>query len=251
MASRSRWPNPEDDPFLVKSFELLRGKWAELPVSDTDRRHSHDCDGMSDDEILSFWRKGAQATSADHRDWYQTLYRDSFRGKRLIDYGCGLAFDTLMYAQNGAQVTFVDLVESNVKVVKRLAGLMGLRGCEFLYIEDLRSLDALNGDYDVVYCCGSMINAPLWVIRKEAQVLLRHLRVGGRWMELAYPRVRWEREGSVPFELWGGQTDGGAPWMEWHDSKKVKSYLAPARFDVVFELDFHDHYFTWIDLIRR
>jgi SAM-dependent methyltransferase len=194
-SSRVRWPDPDDDPTLSKSFELLRAKWKQIPVSHRDRRYSHECEAMADDELLSFWRKGAQATSAHHRGWYQTLYRDSFRGKRLIDHGCGLGFDTLLYAQNGAQVTFIDIVESNVNVVKRLAALFGLRGCEFLFLKDLGSLAALSGDYDVIYCCGSMICAPLWVIRKEVQALLQHLPVGGRWMELAYPKARWEREG--------------------------------------------------------
>lgn len=246
------WPiSPHEDPNLSKSFDLLRSKWVEIPVSDVERRHSDSCENLSDDVLLTFWQKGAQAVSEDHRGWYQTLYRDSFRGKRIVDYGCGLGFDCLMYAQHGARVTFVDLVESNVKVVKRLARMMGLDACEFLYMKDLSSLDALQGDYDVIYCCGSMINAPLWVIRMEAQALLRHLPVGGRWMELAYPKAKWVRDGSVPFEKWGDITDGGAPWMEWHDAEKIKSYLAPARFEVVLELEFHNQYFNWIDLIRR
>jgi SAM-dependent methyltransferase len=251
IAPKAAWPvSPEADPFLSHSFELLRSKWIEIPISDAERRRSSSLESLPDDALLALWRKGAQSAARDHRAWYQNLYRDTFRGKRLIDYGCGLGFDCLLYAQHGAQVTFVDLVESNVTVVRRLARLMGLGGCEFLYMEDLRSLDALHGEYDVVYCCGSMINAPLWVIHSEAQTLLRHLPAGGRWIELAYPKARWVRDGSPPFEEWGEMTDGGAPWMEWHDAEKIKSYLAPARFDVIRELDFHDQFFNWIDLIR-
>jgi hypothetical protein len=118
-------------------------------------------------------------------------------------------------------------------------------------MEDLGSLADLPEGYDFIYCCGSMINAPMQVIRLEAQELLKHLKVGGRWIELAYPKSRWVREGKMPFDRWGEKTDGGAPWMEWHDLEKVRSYLAPVEFEVVMELVFHSDDFNWFDLIRR
>ena len=99
-------------------------------------------------------------------------------------------------------------------------------------------------------CQGSLINAPFEVIRQECQELLRHLPVGGRWIELAYPKARWVREGSLPFEQWGDKTDGGAPWMEWYDQAKLQAALAPARFETVLYLDFHNNDFNWFDLLR-
>jgi hypothetical protein len=39
--------------------------------------------------------------------------------------------------------------------------------------------------------------------------------------------------------------------MEWHDLSKVKGYLAPAQFEVVLEVEFHDGDFNWFDLLRR
>jgi SAM-dependent methyltransferase len=248
----SRWPTTaEGDPHLAETFTLLRDKWREVPFDCDGRILPSDFLQVSDAELVHRWEAAAKSQADDHRWWYQTLYKDSFRGKRLIDYGCGLAYDTLMYARNGTQVTFVDLSETTLKVVQRLAGIFRVQNAEFLYLEDLRSLEALHGDYDVVYCCGSMMNAPLWVLAKEAQAILPRVPKGGRWMEFSYPKARWERDGSPAFEDWGAFTDGGAPWVEWHDSAKVKSYLAPAEFDVVLEVDFHGQDFNWIDLIRR
>jgi hypothetical protein len=74
--------------------------------------------------------------------------------------------------------------------------------------------------------------------------------VGGRWLELAYPKARWEREGRMPFEKWGEKTDGGAPWMEWHDIEKVRWYLAPAKFELVLAIEYHNSDFNWFDLVR-
>jgi len=84
----------------------------------------------------------------------------------------------------------------------------------------------------------------------EAQALLEHLPMGGRWIELGYPKSRWEREGRMPFDKWGQKTDGGAPWIEWHDLEKLRYVLAPANFDVVLDLEFHDSDFNWFDLVR-
>ena len=80
---------------------------------------------------------------------------------------------------------------------------------------------------------------------------MEHLPVGGRWIELAYPKARWEREGKMPFEQWGERTDGGAPWMEWYDLDKVKAMLSPAQFDVVLYSNFFNDDFNWFDLLRR
>lgn len=250
------WPiDLSADPVLRKSFDLLRTKWAEVPFRQYERRNSSDLLQLSDDEVLEIWASGWAGSSTGSafsvRGWYQTLYTDSFRGKRILDVGCGLAPDTVLYAEQGARVTFLDLVESNVRFTERVCKIKGLQSVDFCYMEDLRSLDRLPADYDVIYCCGSFINAPLEVARLEAQALLTHLPVGGRWIELGYPKVRWEREGRMAPNEWGERTDGGAPWMEWHDLEKLKYLLWPASFDVVLCLEFHDADFNWFDLIRR
>jgi hypothetical protein len=96
-----------------------------------------------------------------------------------------------------------------------------------------------------------MINAPFDVMKKECSVLLDHLPPGGRWIELAYPKERWEEEGRLPPEKWGDKTDGGAPWIEWYDLEKLKKLLAPAEFDTILAFNFHHDNFNWFDLVRR
>jgi 2-polyprenyl-3-methyl-5-hydroxy-6-metoxy-1,4-benzoquinol methylase len=248
-------PGVGGDMLLKDSFDLLRRKWGEVPATAMDRINSADLLKLADSELLARWEHFRSVSVTGHafasRGWYDLLYRDVFHGKKILDVGCGLAITSLPFAENGADVTFVDLVQSNLDVVRRLCRLKGVENTRFCYMEDLGSLAQLAEDYDFIYCCGSMINAPLDVTRLEAQELLKHLKVGGRWVELAYPKSRWEREGYMPFDLWGEKTDGGAPWMEWHDLSKVKGYLAPAQFEVVLEVEFHDGDFNWFDLLRR
>jgi len=89
-------------------------------------------------------------------------------------------------------------------------------------------------------------------MRPEYAELVRRLEVGGRWLQLAYPKARWEREGSLPFDEWGPKVDGpGTPWEEWLDVPKLLDLLAPARFDVVFYCEWHNQDFNWFDLVLR
>jgi len=239
------------DADLRVALDVLRQKWEEVPCGQSNRIRTGELLLLRDAELLSRWTEFFQDASAfPRRGWRQLLYRDVFRGKRIIDFGCGLAFDTIHYAENGAKVVFVDIIAANVEVVRRLCGLKELAGCEFCYMHDLESLSQIKGTCDAIYCCGSLIHAPLDVVRLEAQALLSHLPIGGRWIELGYPRSRWEREGRMPFDEWGQKTDAGAPWTEWHDLEKIESYLAPARFDVVLNLEFHNSDFNWFDLVR-
>jgi 2-polyprenyl-3-methyl-5-hydroxy-6-metoxy-1,4-benzoquinol methylase len=253
-----RWPATPGagaDAFLRESFRLLRAKWSEAPAGGSTRVRTGDLLRLPDETLVERWSEFYRSSSTGpegfvRRGWRQLLYRDTLRGKKVMDIGCGLAFDTLVFAGHGANVTFVDVVGSNVEVVRRLCRLKGLAGHEFCYMEDLRVLDRLPDNYDVIYCCGSLTNAPTEVIRLEAQALVRHLPPGGRWMELAYPESRWEREGRMPFDQWGAKTDGGAPWMEWRDLEKIQACLAPAKFETVLALEFDEGNFNWFDLLR-
>ncbi len=250
-ASPHRW-----NPRQRESLEALRLKWQTVPAAADGRVSTADLASMTDAQVVRFWeeqvRQGTAGENFAVRGWYHDLYRDSLRGKRVLDVGAGMGIDGLTFAQHGAEMTLLDIVPANVAHTKRLSRLLGLRNVASFLMEDLDSLNALRRDYDVIWCQGSLINAPFDFVRAEVQALLEHLPVGGRWIELAYPKQRWEREGRLPFEKWGEKTDGeGTPWVEWYDLEKLQAALAPARFDVVLHFNFHGDDFNWFDLVRR
>ena len=90
---------------------------------------------------------------------------------------------------------------------------------------------------------------PFAVARREALDVLGHLKPGGRWIELVYPRERWLREGAPPFEPWGKITDGErTPWVEWNDIEKVRRRLFPAPLLTLLDFEFCSHNYRWLDL---
>ena len=210
---------------------------------------------MSDAQLGTVWQQQRSTASTGSaypiRGWYHELYRDVLRGKRVLDVGAGLGIDAFTFAQAGAQVTLLDIVPTNVELHRRLAAVLGVKVDHF-WLHELTDLNQLAGEFDVIWAQGSMINAPFELMRRESQALLEHLRIGGRWIELAYPKERWQREGELPFEQWGQKTDGqGTPWVEWYDLKKLQERLTPAKFETVLAFNFHNDDFNWFDLVRR
>lgn len=221
----------------------LKDKWREVP-GHRDRLFSDVLESMSGSELLAFWRKEYGGT--DNRDWYRRLYGAPFRGRRVLDVGSGLGFDSVFFAQAGAAVTCCDVAPSNLELIGRVTAELGLH-VDRLAIDGLESFDTL-GQFDVIWCNGSLLHVPFDAAREECATLLDHLVPGGRWVELAYPRERWVREGSPPFDAWGKMTDGErTPWAEWYDMEKLARRLAPRRLAPVLELHLGHDSFIWLD----
>jgi 2-polyprenyl-3-methyl-5-hydroxy-6-metoxy-1,4-benzoquinol methylase len=249
----SEWA-PKDETGK-RLFEALRQKWNEVPIGLSGRRKTLDLMKLDDARLKSLWlethREATQGPGYAARGWYHDLYSDVLRGKRVLDVGSGLGIDAMTFAKAGASVTCVDIASSNLDLLKRLSGILDVQISGYLYLEDLSALDRLPADFDVIWCQGSMLHVPFEFSQREAQRLLRHLRIGGRWIELTYPRERWQRDGSLPFDQWGKCTDGAAtPWAQWYDLPQVLERLQPAEFQTVLAFNFHNNDFNWFDLLR-
>ncbi len=245
QGKNSVWPEP---------FTVLRNSLAPVTLGASGDTAVRLCQ-LGDDELADLWltarERAVTGAGFNVRGWYHLLYKDIFRGKRVMDLGSGFGLDGITFAQHGAEMTFVDIVPGNLTALERICGKLGITNAQFHYLENMRSFESLPENYDVIWCQGSLINAPFEVIRTEVQELLKHLPVGGRWVELAYPRARWERDGCLPFEQWGDKTDGGAPWVEWYDLAKLSAAFHPARFNTVLYFEFYNSDFNWFDLVRR
>ena len=245
ITSTLKWRNP---------FRVLREKWYEVPTCMT-RISTKDLLNYSDEDLLNHWTQvRLDETTGENfglRGWYHQLYKDYFSGKKILDVGSGFGVDGITFAQNSANVTFVDIIETNLELLKRICSILKLKNVDFFYLESINAIEQLPINYDVIWCMGSLIHAPFDFIQQESHELLKHLKIGGRWIELGYPEQRWIREGKMPFEKWGEKTDGGAPWVEWYDLEKIKLRFSPSQFDVVLSFNFHHDDFNWFDLIKK
>ena len=93
-----------------------------MPAGGDQRRSTEDLLRLSDEELLHFWGGTRDREGVfDQRGWYRLVYRDFVKGRHLLDVGCGLALDTLTFAEQGATITCADLAASNVELVERVA----------------------------------------------------------------------------------------------------------------------------------
>src|SRR5262245_54658776 len=183
------------------ALDQHRENWREAPGgSDTDRRYfSTDLLALADQTFLANWDTMAARRYGGETGWLGPVYSDTFRGRRVLELGSGLGFDGIRFARLGAHWTFADIVPDNPALIRGVAKLNGLSDVDFHLIGDDLSFAGLPADFDAIWVFGSIHHVPFAIARREALSVLERLKPGGRWMELAYPRERWLREGSLPF----------------------------------------------------
>ncbi|MBA3430335.1 MAG: class I SAM-dependent methyltransferase [Actinobacteria bacterium] len=242
-------PTPKDP--ATHFARALREKWREVPVSRSVRAFSEDLARLEDVELLNRWEQHRRETSSpDVRGWYQTKYRDELRGKRVLDFGCGFGVDGIFFAENGADVSFADIVGSNLEILGRVAKKRGL-SIQTHFIEDFFDY-SFEEPFDVILAIGSLINAPLTFTQRQLDSLLRWHSPGGTFLLLGYPRERFEELGVRNGHEFGMLTDGErTPWCEWLDRERVEQ-LFGSQYEVVFERSFGvgGTEFNWFELRR-
>ena len=234
------------------AFGALAKKWCFVPAGPRAWLNTKKAYKKTPMELAKAWERSFEwyTTGPNYaqRGWYHKEYSPQLAGKKIIDIGSGLAVDTIKWARDGAQVTFLDVVETNLEVITRLSKYFGFKA-EFLHLKHLEDLKHLPYDFDFAFALGSLHHAPSSVIKPEVQELIRHIKPGGRWIQLAYPKSRWMRDGQMDFGVWGIVLDGrGTPWAEWYDIEKLKTLWAPACFEVIKSFEFADNQFIWFDL---
>ncbi len=80
----------------------------------------------------------------------QVVNFGGYRGKKLLDVGCGVANDLSRFVRGGAIVTGVDLAPHSIELAKANFSQRGLQG-EFSVMNG-ESLEFADNMFDVVYC---------------------------------------------------------------------------------------------------
>jgi 2-polyprenyl-3-methyl-5-hydroxy-6-metoxy-1,4-benzoquinol methylase len=114
-----------------------------------------------------------------------------WRGKRVLEVGCGIGTDTINFARAGAQVTAVDLSDRSLDIVRRRAEVYGLPNirCVQANVEELGKV-LPERDYDLVYSFGVIHHTPHPDVALGQ--LVAHLKPGGTLKIMVYHRHAWK-----------------------------------------------------------
>lgn len=117
---------------------------------------------------------------------------ERWRGKKVLEIGCGIGTDTVNFARNGANVTAVDLSPQSMELARKRVEVYGLRDQVRFYsgsAEELSSFVPVE-TYDLIYSFGVIHHTPH---PERVMDQLRHYARPGTTIKLmVYYRRSWK-----------------------------------------------------------
>lgn len=121
------------------------------------------------------------------REWHVPIIAkfEQFKGRDLIEIGCGIATDGLEFAKNGARYVGVDLTPQSIEMARERFDLFGVNGT-FHVVNAENGLPFSDNSFDHIYSFGVIHHSP----NTEAIVdeMYRVLRPGGSLTVMLYNR---------------------------------------------------------------
>lgn len=87
---------------------------------------------------------------------------EKWRGKKVLEIGCGIGTDTINFARAGADVTAVDLSDESIKMARKRAEVFGLSDrIKFIQADSEHLSDYVpEGKFDLIYSFGVIHHTP-------------------------------------------------------------------------------------------
>jgi SAM-dependent methyltransferase len=127
-----------------------------------------------------------------------------WRGRRVLEVGCGIGTDTVSFARAGADHTAVDLSGESLALTRRRLAVYGLEAK--LVQGNAEDLAFLPDDhFDLVYSFGVIHHTPH--PERAVAAIRRVLRPGGELRLMVYNRWSWKVLGICARGLAGGRAD--------------------------------------------
>jgi ubiquinone/menaquinone biosynthesis C-methylase UbiE len=121
------------------------------------------------------------------REWHLPVVAQftAFRGKDVLEVGCGIGTDGMEFARNGARYVGVDLTPKSIELAKERFALFGFTG-RFKVANAEERLPFPNDSFDHVYSFGVIHHSP--APERIAGEIYRVLRPGGTLTVMLYNR---------------------------------------------------------------
>lgn len=128
-------------------------------------------------------------------DWNRPLHRAdepfgkifpyaAYKGRPVLEIGCGMGCMAMLWAQRGARVTAADLNPTSIEQTRRRFELFGLNGT--IQQEDANNLSFPDASFDYAYSWGVLHHSPN--LERSLAELFRVLRPGGGFGVMLYHR---------------------------------------------------------------
>lgn len=115
---------------------------------------------------------------------HETVGFANWRGKSVLEVGCGMGMDLVQFARAGADVSAVDLTEAGVALTTRRLQAEALPGK--VTVADAEALPFPSNEFDFVYSWGVIHATP--DTPTAAREMVRVCRPGGRLLAMVYNR---------------------------------------------------------------
>ena len=112
-----------------------------------------------------------------------------YRGKRLLEVGCGIGTDLVRFARGGVEVSAVDLAQRSIALAEANFALHGLGGRADLRVANGEALPFEDSQFDIVYGHGVLQYTA--DARRMVDECRRVLEPGGEAIFMVYNRVSW------------------------------------------------------------
>src|SRR3972149_10845377 len=112
---------------------------------------------------------------------------NGYKGKRLLEVGCGLGIDLVHFAKGGAKVYGIDVAEKAIKLAEKNFELHGVNG--ELHIMNGEDIKFNDNSFDFVYAHGVLA----YTENQEKMIseIHRVLKTGGETILMMYNRSSW------------------------------------------------------------
>ncbi len=229
-------------------FKHAQSEWAKPPFDNIGYISSSDALQKSDDELRSLVKKcEANRYALEINDglcrnynnrWRESLGLDSTKGKRVLDFGCGMGIEALQFARSGNQVSVADIVPSNALLAGRVLRLFGYEPVETVNVSGEAPFFKLHNQIDIFYSNGVLHHTPM-----IAQILSRAWEVlapGGEARLMLYSDKGWTHfvPGELPsidatvtehagFKKFVRAFDSVGDYADWYNPEKIQCVAGP------------------------
>jgi len=117
---------------------------------------------------------------------------ERWRGKKVLEIGCGIGTDTMNFARHGARVTSVDLSDASLAVARKRAEVFQLADhVRFIQADAERLSDYVPMEpYDLIYSFGVIHHTPH--PEKVMEQIRKYLKPGSTVKIMVYHRWSWK-----------------------------------------------------------